>query len=230
MINKRIIVVLVALLIIIISIFGCSHFSKSIDNSNENIKNEQSINSETYDIEKAVEFLGSVSGVKAVDVEIINNPIGFKGELFVPKESIANGVDYYLSHTNNEKMKDLKISIDEKFISIYVNYKVNNIIKTPIEVIIKPILNENKDLVINIDEVKFLDIKVADWIVNLTLNSFIKDWFPSNGDLRIEFNKGNVVIYKENFQGISLNNISIEDQGLNINMSIDLKKIIMKSS
>ena len=80
-------------------------------------------------------------------------------------------------------------------------YKVNKIIKTPIEVRVNPVLNDNKDLVINIEEVKFLDIKVADWIVNLVLNGFIKDWFPSNGDLKVELNKGNVVIYKENFKG-----------------------------
>ncbi|MGL5084631.1 MAG: hypothetical protein ACRC68_02760, partial [Clostridium sp.] len=95
-------------------------------------------------------------------------------------------------------------------------------IKTPIELIVSPSLNENEDLVINIDEVKFLDIKIADFIVNIAVNSFIKDWFPSDSDLKIDFNKGNVVIYKENLKGIVLKNVSVESDGLKINAIINL--------
>ncbi len=224
--NKRIIIILIILILVIATIIGCSYFNKSKDNSNENIKNEEINNSNNGDIEGITEFLSAISGVKAVDIEIINNPVGFKGELFAPKESITNGVDYYLAHTNNEKMKDLKVDIGENLLSIYVNYKVNKIIKTPIEVRVNPVLNENKDLVINIDEVRFLDIKVADWIVNLVLNSFVKDWFPSDGNLKLEFNKGNVVVYKENFKGININQLSIEEDGLKINVSIDLRETL----
>ena len=125
-------------------------------------------------------------------------------------------------------MEDLKVDIGENFISVYVNYKVNKVIKTPIEVRINPVLNENKDLVINIDEVKFLDIKVADWIVNLALNSFVKDWFPSDSGLSLEFNNGNVVVYKENFNGVNLNQLSIEENGLNIDATIGIEKIFKK--
>ena len=226
--NTRVSIIIVILVIIIISIFGCSYFNKSVESKNENIKNEEVDNSNTDDIEGVIEFLSAISGVKAIDIEIINNPVGFKGKLFVPKESIANGVDYYLQHTNNEKMEDLKVDVGENFISVYVNYKVNKVIKTPIEVRINPVLNENKDLVINIDEVKFLDIKVADWIVNLALNSFVKDWFPSDSGLSLEFNNGNVVVYKENFNGVNLNQLSIEENGLNIDATIGIEKIFKK--
>lgn len=123
-------------------------------------------------------------------------------------------------------MEDLKIDIDDNSLSVYVNYKVNKVIKTPIEVKVNPELNDNGDLVINIDEVKLLDIKIADWVVNLVLNNFIKDWFPSNGDLNLEFNKGNVVLYRENFKGISINEISLEEEGLKVNVTIDLEKIL----
>lgn len=223
--NKRIAIILIILLLVITGIIGCTYFNKSIDNSDDQIKNEQISNSnnDTADI---VEFLGSIAGVKVIDIEIINNPVGFTGEIYAPKESIKNGVYYYLFNTNNEKMEDLKIDIDDNSLSVYVNYKVNKVIKTPIEVKVNPELNDNGDLVINIDEVKLLDIKIADWVVNLVLNNFIKDWFPSNVDLNLEFNKGNVVVYRENFKGISINEISLEEEGLKVNVTIDLEKIL----
>lgn len=224
--NKRIVIILLILSVVITVIIGCTYFNKHVDNSSNQIKNEEISNSNKSDIEGVIEFLGSISGVKAIDVEIINNPVGFTGELYAPKESIKNGVDYYLANTNNEKMEDLKIDIGENFLSIYVNYKVNKIIKTPIEVKVNPVLNDSGDLVINIEEVKFLDIKIADWIVNLALNSFIKDWFPSDGDLKLEFNKGNVVVYRENFKGVNINKLSLEKAGLKINITIDLEKAL----
>ena len=224
--NKRIVIILLILSVVITVIIGCTYFNKHVDNSNNQIKNEEISNSNKSDIEGVIEFLGSISGVKAIDAEIINNPVGFTGELYAPKESIKNGVDYYLANTNNEKMEDLKIDIGDNFLSIYVNYKVNKMIKTPIEVKVNPVLNDSGDLVINIEEVKFLDIKIADWIVNLALNSFVKDWFPSDGDLKLEFNKGNVVVYRENFKGVNINKLSLEKAGLKINVTIDLEKVL----
>ena len=224
--NKRIVIILLILSVVITVIIGCTYFNKPVDNSNNQIKNEEISNSNKSDIEGVIEFLGSISGVKAIGAEIINNPVGFTGELYAPKESIKNGVDYYLANTNNEKMEDLKIDIGDNFLSIYVNYKVNKMIKTPIEVKVNPVLNDSGDLVINIEEVKFLDIKIADWIVNLALNSFVKDWFPSDGDLKLEFNKGNVVVYRENFKGVNINKLSLEKAGLKINVTIDLEKVL----
>ena len=132
--NKRIIIILLVLAVVITVIIGCTYFNKPVDNSNNKIKNEEISNSNKSDIEGVIEFLGSISGVKAIDIEILNNPVGFTGELYAPKESIKNCVDYYLTNTNNEKMEDLKIDIGDNFLSIYVNYKVNKMIKTPIEV------------------------------------------------------------------------------------------------
>ena len=224
--NKRIIIILLVLAVVITVIIGCTYFNKPVDNSNNKIKNEEISNSNKSDIEGVIEFLGSISGVKAIDIEILNNPVGFTGELYAPKESIKNCVDYYLTNTNNEKMEDLKIDIGDNFLSIYVNYKGNKMIKTPIEVKVNPVLNNSGDLVINIDEVKFLDIRIADWIVNLALNSFVKDWFPSGGDLKLEFNKDNVVVYRKNFKGVNINKLSLEEEGLIINVTIDLREIL----
>ena len=55
----------------------------------------------------------------------------------------------------------------------YTNSSCNNSfirnknITTPIKVKVVPTLNNNKDLELKIQEVKFLDLKISDWLVNL---------------------------------------------------------------
>lgn len=220
-INKKLVIIIVSIITVIL-ISGVFHFNK-LSEVNNNVNKDKVVQEEPKNNEAMLKMLSSIAGVQAKNVEIINNPVGFKGELFAPKESILNGVDYFLKNTENTKMEDVKIEIGDGFVSVFVNYKVTKNIKTSIEVKVIPSLNENEDLVININEVRFLDLKIADWIVNLALDSFAEDWFPE--DFKVEYNKGNVVILKENFNGVYLKDIKVEESGLNINAIIDLEQI-----
>lgn len=179
---------------------------------------------------KEIEFLKSISGVKAEQLELISNPVGVKGSFVVPKTSILSGLDYFLKNTKNDKMDNVKLDIGKGYISIKVDYKVTKKIVTPIEVKVVPTLSSTNDLVLNIKEVKFLDLKISDWLVNLVLKSFIKDWFPDNGDINIEFKEGSVIINKDNFKGLSIDSLKVGSSGLNIGMSIDLNAILSNLS
>ena len=116
---------------------------------------------------------------------------------------------------------------EKEYVTISVDYKVTKNITTPIEVKIYPKLNDNKDLVINIEEIKLLDIKLPKLIVNIVMDSFIKDWFPKE-DNNIEFTKGAVIIDKENFNEIDLENLEVEEDGLRIKAVIKLEEVIDK--
>ena len=116
---------------------------------------------------------------------------------------------------------------EKEYVTISVDYKVTKNINTPIEVKISPKLNDNKDLVINIEEIKLLDIKLPKLIVNIVMDSFIKDWFPKE-DNNIEFTKGAVIIDKENFNEIDLENLEVEEDGLRIKAVIKLEEVIDK--
>ena len=174
---------------------------------------------------KILRFMKAIAGIKANNIEIIDNPIGISGEFFAPDEALIRGLNYFLKETNNDKMENLNIVSEKGAINIKIDYRVTNNIKTPIEVKIKPTINETNDLVINIEEVRFLDLKISKWLVNLALDNFIEDWFPKDGNLKVDFNKSNVIVYKENFNGLEINNISLEN-GLAINVVVDLEKLI----
>ncbi|MEE0727789.1 MAG: hypothetical protein UCV58_14830, partial [Clostridium saudiense] len=72
----------------------------------EDIKKEETNEKVDSDI---MDFLNAIAGVKAEELEIINNPIiGVKGKIFVPEESIVNGINYFLEKTKNNKMSNLE--------------------------------------------------------------------------------------------------------------------------
>lgn len=175
---------------------------------------------------ETLEFLNAISGVKAENIEIINSPVlGIKGKIFAPKISIVNGINYFLDNTNNDKMKNLEVDIENNVINLYVNYAVTDKINTPIKVNITPSLNENNDLVIDIGSVNILDLKLSDFLVNLALNTFVKDWFV-NSNIKIEYEKNKVILSKENFDGITLNSILVNDDGIALDMIIEAEKLI----
>ena len=220
--DKKVIFLVIS---IIIAFMLGMFFASSLKGKKENIK-ENPLSSTEYN-SKVLELLNSIAGIKAEDLEIINNPVRLQGTLFAPKEAILNGINYFLEETENEKMENVAMYTEKEYVTISVDYKVTKNITTPIEVKISPKLNDNKDLVINIEEIKLLDIKLPKLIVNIVMDSFIKDWFPKE-DNNIEFAKGAVIIDKENFNEVDLENLEVEEDGLRIKAVIKLEEVINK--
>lgn len=189
---------------------------KKIENNEEKVKNIE---------DKNLTFFRDIAGVKATNIELIDNPVGVKGEFLVPEKSILNGINYFLKETKNDKISNVNIDIEENGIFAKVDYKVNQNITTPIEVKFLPTVDKNNNLILNIKEVKLLDLKLYDWIVDIALKSFIKDWFSKDSNINVKFEKGNVVIDKTNFKEVILKNISLESKDLKINMIIDFNHI-----
>ncbi|GAA0099589.1 hypothetical protein UT300012_03030 [Paraclostridium bifermentans] len=189
---------------------------KKIENSEEKVKNTEG---------KNLTFFIDIAGVKATNAELIDNPVGVKGEFLVPEKSILNGINYFLKETKNDKISNVNIDIEENGIIAKVDYKVNQNITTPIEVKFLPTVDKNNNLILNIKEVKLLDLKLYDWIVDIALKSFIKDWFSKDSNINVKFEKGNVVIDKNNFKEVMLKNISLGSKDLKINMIIDFNHI-----
>ena len=189
---------------------------KKIENNKDLVENSES---------KNLTFFRNIAGVKATNIELIDNPVGVKGEFLVPEKSILNGINYFLKETKNDKISNVNIDIEENGIIAKVDYKVNQNITTPIEVKFLPTVDKNNNLILNIKEVKLLDLKLYDWIVDIALKSFIKDWFSKDSNIDVKFEKGNVVIDKNNFKQVMLKNISLGSEDLKINMIIDFNHI-----
>ena len=189
---------------------------RKIENNKDIVENSES---------KNLTFFRNIAGVKATNIELIDNPVGVKGEFLVPEKSILNGINYFLKETKNDKINNVNIDIEENGIIAKVDYKVNQNITTPIEVKFLPTVDKNNNLILNIKEVRLLDLKLYDWIVDIALKSFIKDWFSKDSNIDVKFEKGNVIIDKNNFKQVMLKNISLGSKDLKINMIIDFNHI-----
>ena len=75
-------------------------------------------------------------------------------------------------------------------------------IKTPVMIRIYPTLDDKKNLVLNIDEVRFLDLKLYDWLIDFGIKILLKTYFLIILIVNIDFKEGFVIIYKENFDEI----------------------------
>ena len=223
--NKNKIIIIISALIILIAGYFIIKTNNTSDNK-VNTKVEQNIKQENKSLEEGLDFLKEIAGVKANNIELINNPVGLKGEFVAPRESILKGVDYFLKDTKNDKMEDIGIDIGNGYIYLRTTYKVNSFIKTPIEVKVKPSLDKEKDLVLEVSQFKFLDLNVPKWIVNLGLKNFIKDWFPDDNKFKVTFEEGKVVIDKSYYDKITIDNISIDNNGMKIDMIINLEKMV----
>lgn len=223
--NKNKIIIIISALIILIAGYFIIKTNNTSDNK-VNTKVEQNIKQENKSLEEGLDFLKQISGVKANNIELINNPVGLKGEFVAPRESILKGVDYFLKDTKNDKMEDIGIDIGNGYIYLRTTYKVNSFIKTPIEVKVKPSLDKEKDLVLEVSQFRFLDLNVPKWIVNLGLKNFIKDWFPDDNKFKVTFEEGKVVIDKSNYDKITIDNISIDNNAMKIDMIINLEKMV----
>lgn len=223
--NKNKIIIIISALIILIAGYFIIKTNNTSDNK-VNTKVEQNIKQENKSLEEGLDFLKEIAGVKANNIELINNPVGLKGEFVAPRESILKGVDYFLKDTKNDKMEDIGIDIGNGYIYLRTTYKVNSFIKTPIEVKVKPSLDKEKDLVLEVSQFKFLDLNVPKWIVNLGLQNFIKDWFPDDNKFKVTFEEGKVVIDKSNYDKITIDNISIDNNAMKIDMIINLEKMV----
>lgn len=223
--NKNKIIIIISALIILIAGYFIIKTNNTSDNK-VNTKVEQNIKQENKSLEEGLDFLKEIAGVKANNIELINNPVGLKGEFVAPRESILKGVDYFLKDTKNDKMEDIGIDIGNGYIYLRTTYKVNSFIKTPIEVKVKPSLDKEKDLVLEVSQFRFLDLNVPKWIVNLGLKNFIKDWFPDDNKFKVTFEEGKVVIDKSNYDKITIDNISIDNNAMKIDMIINLEKMV----
>lgn len=59
---------------------------KKIENNKDIVENSEA---------KNLTFFRDIAGVKATNIELIDNPVGVKGEFLVPEKSILNGINYF---------------------------------------------------------------------------------------------------------------------------------------
>lgn len=220
---KKIVILFIMIIITSFLYFGVKNINNIyISNKSNDINQETNQNNEDK-YNKVLDLLRKIDGLEIKSAILENNPVGIKSVIVAPKETIIKGVEYFLE--GNKNFSETNIITKDGYLDIFTKYNLNGMI-TPIKAKLYVSLDEAKNLILNIKDLKFLDINISDWIVDFGLTTFCKDIFSSNENLNISIDKGNIIIYKDNFKKLSINYILIKEDVLELDVFINLEEIL----
>ncbi len=218
---KKIVMLFIMIIITSFVYFGVKNINNISNKPNDNNQEIKQNNDDKYN--KVLELLRKIDGLEIKSAILENEPVGIKAFIEAPKETVVKGVEYFLE--GNKNFSEINIITKDGYLDIFTKYNLNGMI-TPIKAKLYIGLDEAKNLILNIKDLKFLDINISDWIVDFGLTTFCKDIFSSNKNLNISIDKGNIIIYKDNFKKFSLNDILIKEDVLELYIFINLEEIL----
>lgn len=215
--NKKRIYIFSGIIVSIILVLVLLSKTK-IDNNYSDKKPELDIKSDNNISiqDKQREFLKALVGLESKSMRIEDNPLRIEGTFVVPQDTVLKGVQYYLNTSKNKDIKDVEIKIESELIKIKAKYNLFGKIKTPVEMSVLPSLTENSDIRLDLKDIKVLNLKINQKLID----SIINNWFSDQKGISVD--NGDVIIDNRNFKGVSLNDLLIKSSNLIINLGINL--------
>ena len=213
--KRRSIIILVVLFIaLVLSLFGIYELSiknnkkSSVDidvNTNLNIPKEQ------------MQYLQSLVGLESKNIKILDNPLRIEGSFYIPEETILTFINHYLESSNNKDITNLNITINENALTISGQYKLLTYLKTPIDIDILPTITKDKNLKLNLKDIRLLNLSLNDNIIDAVVDS----WFSNLENISVD--RGDVIIDKSFFKNTEIKSISLKEDYLVIDLIIKIQ-------
>ena len=213
--KRRSIIILVVLFIaLVLSLFGVYELSiknnkkSSLDidvNTNLNIPKEQ------------MQYLQSLVGLESKNIKILDNPLRIEGSFYIPEETILTFINHYLESSNNKDITNLNITINENALTISGQYKLLTYLKTPIDIDILPIITKEKNLRLNLKDIRLLNLSLNENIIDAVIDS----WFSDLENISVD--RGDVIIDKSFFKNTEIKSIDLKEDYLVIDLSLKIQ-------
>ena len=213
--KRRSIIILVVLFIaLVLSLFGIYELSiknnkkSSVDidvNTNLNIPKEQ------------MQYLQSLVGLESKNIKILDNPLRIEGSFYIPEETILTFINHYLESSNNKDITNLNITINENALTISGQYKLLTYLKTPIDIDILPTITKDKNLRLNLKDIRLLNLSLNDNIIDAVVDS----WFSNLENISVD--RGDVIIDKSFFKNTEIKSINLKEDYLVIDLSLKIQ-------
>lgn len=214
--NRRKYLFIGIILFVITSLFFIGSIEwKSINKNSPKI--DMNVNTNFNLPQNQIEYMQSLVGLESKDMKILDNPLRIEGTFYIPEDTILSFVNHYLKNTNNKDIENIKITINENGLTIGGQYKLLAYLKTPIDIDILPTLTEDKNLRLNLKDIRVLNLSLNNDIVDAIADS----WFSNLDNITVD--KGDVIIDKTFFKNTNIKSISVEKDFLVVNLSIGLK-------
>ena len=205
------IILLVFLVLIILGIYELSiknNKKSSLDidvNTSLNIPKEQ------------MQYLQSLVGLESKNIKILDNPLRIEGSFYIPEETILTFINHYLESSNNKDITNLNITINKNALTISGQYKLLTYLKTPIDIDILPTITKEKNLRLNLKDIRLLNLSLNENIIDAVIDS----WFSDLENISVD--RGDVIIDKSFFKNTEIKSIDLKEDYLVIDLSLKIQ-------
>ena len=213
--KRRSIIILVVLFIsLVLSLFGV--YELSIKN-NKKSSLDIDVNTSLNIPKEQMQYLQSLVGLESKNIKILDNPLRIEGSFYIPEETILTFINHYLESSNNKDITNLNITINENALTISGQYKLLTYLKTPIDIDILPIITKEKNLRLNLKDIRLLNLSLNENIIDAVIDS----WFSDLENISVD--RGDVIIDKSFFKNTEIKSISLKEDYLVIDLSLKIQ-------
>ena len=213
--KRRSIIILVVLFIaLVLILFGI--YELSIKN-NQKSSIDIDVNTSLNIPKEQMQYLQSLVGLESKNIKILDNPLRIEGSFYIPEETILTFINHYLESSNNKDITNLNITINENALTISGQYKLLTYLKTPIDIDILPTITKDKNLKLNLKDIRLLNLSLNDNIIDAVVDS----WFSNLENISVD--RGDVIIDKSFFKNTEIKSISLKEDYLVIDLSLKIQ-------
>ena len=213
--KRRSIIILVVLFIaLVLSLFGV--YELSIKN-NKKSSLDIDVNTSLNIPKEQMQYLQSLVGLESKNIKILDNPLRIEGSFYIPEETILTFINHYLENSNNKDITNLNITINKNALTISGQYKLLTYLKTPIDIDILPTITKEKNLRLNLKDIRLLNLSLNENIIDAVIDS----WFSDLENISVD--RGDVIIEKSFFKNTEIKSIDLKEDYLVIDLSLKIQ-------
>ena len=213
--KRRSIIILVVLFIaLVLSLFGI--YELSIKN-NKKSSVDIDVNTSLNIPKEQMQYLQSLVGLESKNIKILDNPLRIEGSFYIPEETILTFINHYLESSNNKDITNLNITINKNALTISGQYKLLTYLKTPIDIDILPTITKEKNLRLNLKDIRLLNLSLNENIIDAVIDS----WFSDLENISVD--RGDVIIDKSFFKNTEIKSMDLKEDYLVIDLSLKIQ-------
>ena len=213
--KRRSIIILVVLFIaLVLGLFGV--YELSIKN-NKKSSLDIDVNTSLNIPKEQMQYLQSLVGLESKNIKILDNPLRIEGSFYIPEETILTFINHYLESSNNKDITNLNITINENALTISGQYKLLTYLKTPIDIDILPTITKEKNLRLNLKDIRLLNLSLNENIIDAVIDS----WFSDLENISVD--RGDVIIDKSFFKNTEIKSMDLKEDYLVIDLSLKIQ-------
>ena len=212
--RRSMIILIILLVFLVLSIFGIYELSIK---SNKKSSLDIDVNTSLNIPKEQMQYLQSLVGLESKNIKILDNPLRIEGSFYIPEETILTFINHYLESSNNKDITNLNITINENALTISGQYKLLTYLKTPIDIDILPTITKDKNLKLNLKDIRLLNLSLNENIIDAVIDS----WFSDLENISVD--RGDVIIDKSFFKNTEIKSIDLKEDYLVIDLSLKIQ-------